>query len=80
MPVNANGVYYISGNFNFGLPISKMQGGGFNTTTHIDYSRNASIINYTTNFVRNLAIEEELSLNYNYEDKVRFKYQCGYKL
>jgi hypothetical protein len=70
MPVNSNGIYYISGNFNFGLPLSKMQGGGFNTTTHIDYSRNASIINYTTNFVRNLALEEELSLNYNYEDKL----------
>jgi hypothetical protein len=70
MPVNLNGVYNISGNLNFGLPIKKMQGGNFNTTTSIDYSRNASLINNSANFVRNLTLGQELSLNYNYDEKL----------
>ncbi|HWJ29019.1 MAG TPA: outer membrane beta-barrel protein, partial [Flavisolibacter sp.] len=33
MPVNLNGSYAVNGNINFGLPIQRMQGGNFNTTT-----------------------------------------------
>jgi outer membrane receptor protein involved in Fe transport len=43
-PENVDGTYFLSGNFNFGLPIKRMKGGNFNTTTRISYNRDASLI------------------------------------
>lgn len=68
--VNFNGIYNVSGHFSFGLPFKKMQNANFNTTTRVDYGRNASLIKNSTNFVNDFAVIEEFSLNYNYEEKL----------
>jgi hypothetical protein len=70
MPVNVSGVYNVSGNFNFGIPIKRMQGGNFNTTTRIGYNQDVSVVNNQTNYTRNLSLGEDLRLNYNYKEKL----------
>ncbi|HZH65657.1 MAG TPA: outer membrane beta-barrel protein [Flavisolibacter sp.] len=69
-PVNVNGVYAVSGNFNIGFPIKQMKGGNFNTTTRIGYNQDASIVDRVKNFTRNLSVGEDLRLGYNYKDKL----------
>ena len=70
MPVNVSGVYNVSGNFNFGFPIKRMQGGNFNTTTRLGYNQDVSLVNNETNYTRNLSVGEDLRLNYNYKEKL----------
>ncbi|MFN2456849.1 MAG: outer membrane beta-barrel protein [Chitinophagaceae bacterium] len=69
-PVNVDGVFGISGNFNVGFPIKKMKGGNFNTTTRINYNRDASVIDGDENFIKNFTVGEDLRLNYNYKEKL----------
>jgi outer membrane receptor protein involved in Fe transport len=69
-PENVDGTYFLSGNFNFGLPIKRMKGGNFNTTTRISYNRDASLIDDEKNFIKNLSIGEDLRLSYNYKEKL----------
>jgi len=69
-PVNLNGVYNVSGNFNIGFPIKNLQGGNFNANTRIGYNQDASIVNKVKNYSRNLSVGEELRLNYNYKEKL----------
>jgi hypothetical protein len=70
IPVNVDGVFNASGNFNVGFPIKKMKGGTFNTGTRIQYSRDANLINGEKNYIRNLTLGEDLRLNYNYKEKL----------
>ncbi len=69
MPVNMNGVYNVTGNFNIGFPIKQMRGGNFNTTTRVGYSQDASLIDRAKNLTRNLSLGEDLRLSYN-KDKL----------
>lgn len=69
-PVNVDGVYAASGNFNVGFPIKRMKGGNFNTTTRINYGRDVNLINNAKNFTKNLTVGEDLRLSYNYKDKL----------
>lgn len=76
-PVNINGVYNVSGNFNYGLPLKRMMGGNLSTNTRIDYSQDASLINQQKNFARTLTLAEELRLNYNYKEKLDMGLSAG---
>lgn len=69
-PQNISGVYAISGNFNFGLPIKHLQGGNFNTNTRFGYSQDANIVDKVKNYSRNLSVTEDLRLSYNYKEKL----------
>jgi hypothetical protein len=69
-PQNVSGVYNVSGNFNLGFPIKKMQGGNFNTNTRISYNQDANVIDRLKNFTRNLSVTEDLRLSYNYKEKL----------
>lgn len=69
-PVNVNGYYNVSGNFNIGFPINGLKGGNFNTTTRISYNRDVNMINRAKNYTRNLSVGEDLRLNYMYKDKL----------
>jgi hypothetical protein len=69
-PQNISGVYNVSGNINFGLPIKHLQGGNFNTNTRIGYSQDANLVNKVKNYSRNLSLTEELRLSYNYKEKL----------
>ena len=69
-PVNANGAYNVSGNFNIGFPINKMKGGNFNTSTIINYVRDVSFAENVKNFTNSLNIGEYLRLNYTYKEKL----------
>jgi hypothetical protein len=69
-PVNLNGSYFVTGNFNMGFPIKNMKGGNFNTTSRISYNKDASLINKAKNYTKNLNIGEDLRLNYNYKEKL----------
>lgn len=70
VPVNLNGYYMVSGNFNFGLPIKRMKGGNFNTTSRISLSQDPSLYKSQKNYTKNLNIGEDLRLNYNYKEKL----------
>jgi hypothetical protein len=70
IPVNMNGAYMFSANINFGLPIKKMQGGNFNTTTRVSLNRDPSMFNQRKNVTDNLNIGEDLRLNYNYKERL----------
>jgi len=77
-PTNMNGIYNVTGSFNFGLPIKMMKGGNFNATTRATYARNGNVIttedngvkNTFNNYAKNLTLGEDLRLNYNYKEKL----------
>ncbi len=69
-PVNINGVYFASGNFNIGFPIKALKGGNFNATTRINVNQDANLINKVKNYTKNLSVGEDLRLNYNYKEKL----------
>ena len=70
IPVNVDGVYNINGNFNIGFPIRKMQGGNVNTTTRVNFNRDASMIDGLKNYIKNLTLGEDLRVNYNWKEKL----------
>jgi len=69
-PVNIDGAYFVNGNFNFGLPIRRMKGGNFNTTTRISFDRDANLVDERKNYIKNLSIGEDLRLSYNYKESL----------
>lgn len=69
-PVNANGAYNVSGNFNIGFPINKMKGGNFNTSTTVGYVRDVSLAENIKNFTNSLNLGEYLRLSYTYKEKL----------
>ncbi|HEY1115288.1 MAG TPA: outer membrane beta-barrel protein, partial [Chitinophagaceae bacterium] len=69
-PENVSGAYSINGNFNFGLPIKRMQGGNINTTTRFNYDRNVGLLNGRKNYSKNALIGQDLRLNYNFKELV----------
>ena len=77
MPVNLNGVYNVSGNFNVGWPVKMPKGGNFNMNTSINYTRDANLINNTKNFTGNFSFGEELRLSYNYKDNLDLGINAG---
>lgn len=77
MPVNLNGVFNVSGNLNFGLPVKRMKGGNFNFNTSIDYNRDANLINNLKNYTNNFSLGEELRLSYNYKENLDIGINAG---
>lgn len=69
-PVNVDGAFNLSGTFNIGFPIQRMNGGNFNTNTRIGYNRDINIINGDKNFTNSLNLGEDLRLSYNYKEKL----------
>jgi hypothetical protein len=65
-----DGIFSLYGNFNIGFPVKKFKGLNINTTTNINYNRNASLVNEEKNFVKNLTLGEDVRLNYNYKEKL----------
>jgi hypothetical protein len=77
MPVNIDGVYRVNGNFTYSLPIKGLQGGNVSTKTGIAYNRDASLLNGARNTIRNMTLEEEISLSYNHDDKLDLNLSAG---
>jgi hypothetical protein len=69
-PVNADGAYNVTGNFNIGFPINKMKGGNFNTSTTVGYLRDVSLAENVKNFTNSFNLGEYLRLSYNYKEKL----------
>jgi hypothetical protein len=69
-PVNLDGTYFVNGTFNIGLPVKRMKGGNFNTTTRINFNNDASLVNGERNNIKNLSLGEDIRLNYNYKEKL----------
>lgn len=69
-PVNADGAYNVSGNFNIGFPINKMKGGNFNTSTTVGYIRDVSLAENIKNYTNSLSLGEYLRLSYTYKEKL----------
>lgn len=76
-PENVNGAYNINGNLNFGLPIKRMQGGNFNTTTRVNYDRNVSLLNGRKNYIKNALIGQDVRLNYNFKELIDLGVSAG---
>ena len=70
IPVNLSGYYSMNGNFNYGIPIQKLKGGNFNTTTRVMLSNDPSLYNGAMNNTQNLNIGQDLRLNYNFKEKL----------
>lgn len=70
IPVNMDGVYSVTGAFNFGFPIKRMKGGNINTNTRLTRSRNGSMLDGVKSYTNNLTLGEDLRLNYNYKERL----------
>ena len=76
-PVNLDGAYSVTGNFNIGVPIKKMQGGNFNATTTLAYNQDPSLLNAEKSYSKNFSAGEDLQLNYNYKEKLDLGIHAG---
>lgn len=77
-PVNINGgIYNVTGNFNFGLPIKHLQGGNFNTNTRISFNRDANFVDKVKNYTKTLTAGEDLRLSYNWKEKLDLGVNAG---
>ncbi|MEI6947515.1 outer membrane beta-barrel protein [Paraflavisolibacter sp. H34] len=70
VPVNANGAYNASGNFNLGFPINRMKGGNVNFSSSAGYSRDVSMLDSAKYYTRNLNLGENVRVNYNFKEKL----------
>jgi hypothetical protein len=70
IPVNAGGAYNILGNFTFGLPIRKFKTTNINSNSSVLYNRNPSYLNGSKISLSNLTVTQNLSIAYNYKDKL----------
>jgi hypothetical protein len=69
-PVNLDGAFNVSGIFNLGFPIKKLQGGNFNTNSRVMYFRDVNLIQGEQSFTNNLTLGEDLRLSYNYKERL----------
>ncbi|HUQ96112.1 MAG TPA: outer membrane beta-barrel protein, partial [Chitinophagaceae bacterium] len=76
-PVNLNGAYNAGGNFNLGVPIRGVTGSNLNFTTSASYNRDPTLLNGRKTFSNNLALGEDVRLNYNYNEKLDLGVNAG---
>lgn len=70
VPVNMNGAYSLMANINFGLPIKRMKGGNFNTTTRLNMIKNPTLTDGIKGHSKSLVAGQDFRLNYNHKDKL----------
>jgi hypothetical protein len=73
VPINLNGVYYVGGSVNYGIPLRNMEAGNIDFTTHFDFNRNINVLNGVRNSVRNLSVGQDVQLSYNYNEHLDFE-------
>jgi hypothetical protein len=69
-PVNANGAFNAIGNVTFSFPIKAIKTTNFNTTTSMVYLKDVNVTDGRNNFTKNLTLNQNISLNHNYKDKL----------
>lgn len=75
-PVNADGVYDISGTVNLGLPVRFLKG-SVNFSTTSSYAKNRSFINNAENSINTLNIYPEVRFEINATDKIDLSVSAG---
>ncbi|BAV09622.1 Carboxypeptidase regulatory-like domain-containing protein [Filimonas lacunae] len=68
-PVNANGVYTLTGNFGYGFSVKKLKS-RFDIGSSISYNRNIAFLNNEQNVISNLSIGPMFSWNYGIDDVI----------
>jgi hypothetical protein len=68
-PVNASGIYNIFSSMNTGFPLKKLKS-RVDVGSQLIYSHNVSFVNQLKNEIGNLAINPNVSWNFNLENKV----------
>ncbi|HZH37356.1 MAG TPA: outer membrane beta-barrel protein, partial [Flavisolibacter sp.] len=72
MPVNIDGVYSVSGNINYSIPINQRSSRNISINTGLDYNRDATVLNSKKNYADQLALNADVVLNYAVNDYLDF--------
>lgn len=75
-PVNADGVYNLTGNINLGLPLSFFKG-RLGIGTRLNYNNNKQLLNRKENRIRSFTAGPEISLDLSLTDKLDIAMGAG---
>lgn len=68
-PVNADGVYTVTGNFGYGFSVKKLKS-RFDIGSSISYNRNVAFLNNEKNLISNLSIGPNFSWNFSVDEVI----------
>lgn len=78
-PVNADGVYMVTGNFGYGFTVKKLKS-RFDVGSSISYNRNVAFLNDERNLISNLAIGPNLSWNFSIDDVIDLRLSSRFSI
>lgn len=77
MPVNVNGVYNMTGNINWGLPVRALKG-TIDFSSNMGYSKTEQFINTVSNTIRTFTLGPSARLDLNPSDKLDLSFSAGF--
>ena len=75
-PVNADGVYNLTGNINLGLPLSFFKG-RLGVGTRLNYNNNKQLLNMKENQIRSFTAGPDITLDLSLTDKLDISMRAG---
>ncbi|SEV89665.1 Carboxypeptidase regulatory-like domain-containing protein [Chitinophaga sp. YR573] len=76
-PVNVNGIYNMTGNFNLGLPLRLLKG-SVNFSSNMGYGKTKQFINTVANTIGTISLGPEVRFDLNPSDKVDLSLSGGF--
>lgn len=77
MPVNVNGVYNMTGNINWGLPVRALKG-TIDFSSNMGYNKTEQFINTVSNTIRTFTLGPSARLDLNPSDKLDLSFCAGF--
>jgi hypothetical protein len=78
-PVNINGVYGMTGDMNFSMPLRFLRG-MLEIGNRISYNRDKQFINTFENTIRSLSVGPEVSVSASYKEKLNLSFEAAYTI
>lgn len=78
-PVNANGVYTVTGNFGYGFSVKKLKS-RFDIGSGISYNRNIAFLNNEQNRISNLSIGPNFSWSFTVDDLIDLRLSSRFSI
>ncbi len=75
--INVNGAYSFNGNLTFGFPLGGLKSGNGKINSSAMYNRDISFVNGAQNNTSGIGFTQDLSLNFNYRDKLFVEGKSG---